>query len=63
MQIQPNVTENVSALSGALTLTHTFSSGGRVDLECFVNALFSDSVVVIRDVQLNAISVATITTQ
>jgi hypothetical protein len=63
MQIQPNVTGNVSALSGAITLAHTFRSGGRVDLLCFVNSLFTDTVVRIRDIQLNAVQVGTLTNQ
>ena len=63
MQVQPNVAGSVSALSGALTLTHTFSSAGRVDLKCFVNSAFEDTVVVIHDVHLNAIQVESVTTQ
>jgi hypothetical protein len=63
MQIQPNQTGNVDALAGALTLAHTFSSSGRVDLDCFVNSLYTDTVVDIHDVQLNAIQVGSLTTQ
>jgi hypothetical protein len=63
MLVQPNVTGAVSALSGSLTLAHTFSSAGRVDLMCFVNSAFQDIVVVIHDIHLNAIQVGSVTRQ
>ena len=48
-----------TATSGSLTLVtdHLLRTGGRVDLSCFLNSIFEDTVVMINEVQLNAMLV------
>jgi hypothetical protein len=64
MMVGAHVQDSISALAGALTLVHTVApSGGRVDLNCYVNSLYEDTVLMIRDIRLDAVQVGSVTTQ
>jgi hypothetical protein len=54
-----------TATPGSLTLAtdHLLRTGGRIDLSCFVNSIVEDTVVMINEVQLNAMQVGVLTSQ
>jgi hypothetical protein len=62
MQVQPLVGGNVSALSGAVFMPHTFKAAGRVDLWAYSNSLNALDVKA-RDVEITAIEVSTVNVQ